>query len=80
MTDICEHGSIRRKCPNCENTVLTGELDTIYAVLSELVCAVDEQSDGLDPTVRLVQAMKDAKSWVEPRTTGRQRNHGNRTA
>ena len=64
MTDICEHGSIRRKCPNCENAILTDELDTIYAVLIELVGAVDEQSDGLDPADRLVRAMKDARSWV----------------
>jgi hypothetical protein len=35
-------------------------------VLRELVEAVDEQQDGLDPTVRLVQAMRDAKTWVNP--------------
>ena len=34
-------------------------------VLRELVDAVDEQQDGLDPTVRLVQAVRDAKSWVD---------------
>ena len=64
MADICEHGSIRRKCPHCENAILIDEMDTVYVVLRELADAVDEQKDGLDPTARLVQAMRDARSWV----------------
>ncbi len=40
---------------------------TLEAVLRELVAAVDEQAD-IDPTARLYQAMKDARSWINAGT------------
>jgi hypothetical protein len=36
------------------------------AALRQLYEAVEAQQDGLDPTVALVTAMRDAKSWIEP--------------
>lgn len=40
------------------------ELRTVLNVLRELVAAIEEQDDVLDPTSRLVKALRDAKSWL----------------
>jgi hypothetical protein len=44
-----------------------GRVEMLERALGELVAAIDQQEDGLDPSVRLVQAMRDAKAWLEYR-------------
>lgn len=51
------HNTGREDCPLC----------LMRAVLIDLVKAVEEQRH-LDPTVALVKAMKDAKSWIMTET------------
>jgi hypothetical protein len=50
--------------PSPLETKAADRIAELEAALRELVAAVDEQGDGLDPTVRLVQAMRDAKSHL----------------
>ena len=78
MTGFNQYSSLRERfersvSPDADRLdAIATELETmkrayprLCEVLRELVEAVDEQQDGLDPTVRLVQAMRDAKSWVD---------------
>lgn len=41
------------------------DVETLTDVLRELVEAVREQDDVLDPSSRLVQALRDAESWIK---------------
>ncbi len=37
----------------------------LESIIRELVAAVDEQQAELDPSNRLVFALRDAKSWIQ---------------
>jgi hypothetical protein len=38
MADVCEHGSLRRKCPDCDNA----KLEARIAELERIIIAKDE--------------------------------------
>lgn len=57
MTDICEHGSIRRKCPDCENTKLTARVNELEKRLRIWRDDYERSHDGALVTIPVHQIL-----------------------